>query len=76
MPTPDTWNRCETAHVAAHAPPTEPSVDDCDRCLHPLSEHEFTTDRWGDSARVCPEEDWFDTDRELAWRRRQAGELR
>ena len=55
---------------------TKPSLDECGRCLHPWSEHELTTDHWGDSVRICPEEDWWDTDRERAWRWQQEGWLR
>ncbi len=40
----------------------KPSLDECGRCLHLWSEHEVVTDSWGDEVRVCPEEDWWDTD--------------
>lgn len=51
-----------------------PRAGECPKCLHPLSEHEVFTDSWGDVVRVCPEEDdWWSTDRERAWRRRQEG---
>ncbi len=79
MPTPaNTWDRyCDITHAAANPPRIEPSLDECGRCLRRWSEHEVVTDSWGDEVRVCPdeEEDWWDTERELAWRRRQAGEL-
>ncbi len=86
MPTPATaYDRfCDVSYAATHpsrtlpiaAPQVQPSLDECGRCLHRWSEHEVAIDSWGEEYRVCPEEDWLDTDRELAWRRQQAGELR
>ncbi len=51
-----------------------PRANECGRCLHPWSEHDVVTDSWGDVVRVCPDDDdWWNTDRERVWRRRQEG---